>query len=96
MENNYNGFTNKATYLLSQWVNNQEYSYNLWTTRAKNLTTDELTEDLKEYFEEEIYPLAGTTPYTDLLDLALELVNWREIAIKLKESTEKPDLEKKS
>jgi hypothetical protein len=96
MENNYNGFTNKATYLLSQWVNNQEYSYNLWTTRAKSLTTDELTEDLKEYFEDEIYPLTGTTPYTDLLDLALDLVNWREIAIKLKEGNERTDLDDKS
>ena len=96
MENNYNGFTNKATYLLSQWVNNQEYSYNLWTTRAKSLSVNDLTEDLKEYFEDEIYPLAGTTPYTDLLDLALDLVNWREIAIKLKENNERTDRDDKS
>jgi len=91
MEDRYNGYTNNATYLISRWVNNQEYSYNLWTTKAKTLTEDQLTKDLKEYFEDEIYPLARTTPYSELLDLALDLIYWREIAIRLKENNERTD-----
>lgn len=91
MEDKYYGYSNKATFLISRWVNNQEYSYNLWTIKSKTLNEDELTADLKAYFENEIYPLAGTTPFTDLLDLALGLVHWREIAIRLKESNERTD-----
>jgi hypothetical protein len=91
MKDEFDGYTNKATWMVSRWVNNQEYSYNLWTTKAKTLDEDKLTEDLKEYFEDEIYPLARTTPYTELLDHALGLVHWREIAIRLKESNERTD-----
>lgn len=81
----YNGYTNYQTWIISMWINNEEKLYNYWMDRARKNGDDyALGEEIKKYFEEDNNPLADTANYyTDLLNSALGLVNWREVAQEL-------------
>lgn len=93
MENKtHNGWTNYETWAVALWLDNQESSYRYW--RAVAQETIQLTKLLEERREEagttladrikdEILdgiPTAITGFYADLLQAALEEVNWLEIA----------------
>ncbi len=81
----YNGYSNKPTYLVALWIQNNPELYDLWTNKAKTLEGDSLIKELKAYFEDQAYPLTGATVYSDLLNYSLGRVNWEEIAETIKE-----------
>lgn len=76
----YNGWTNYET-----WAVNEDSSYGYWTERARELKGKDdaitvLASELQDSFQEAIPEQVDGTVYRDLLDAALERVNWREIA----------------
>lgn len=91
----YNGRTNRATWAVNLWIENEEPSYR-WSRRlAKDCYRDAeadgtftraeqaqsaLAEALKEEIEDGNPLNDANNLYSDLLSSALESVNWREIA----------------
>jgi hypothetical protein len=77
----YNGWTNRETWLVSLWLNNDEASYQLLLEAISlNKTNFKKSEWLKSKLEDEMYDLpleAGL--WTDLLSTALAKVNWLEV-----------------
>ena len=90
----YNGYTNKPTWLVELWIDNEQESYYLWYKRAEQIKEEEgasaayvLENEMKDHFEQ-WQPLEGATVYSDLLGWALAYVNWREIAENILEALE--------
>ena len=87
MCNKYNGWTNYETWNVALWLDNEQYTQELWSSRARELLEDEeeypnaiLQDELKE-FVENINPLANdASMYSDLLGAAIDSANWYEIA----------------
>jgi hypothetical protein len=80
----YQGWTNYETWAVALWLNNEEGSYRYWREQAREWcdyedTTIHLVEQLKEELNEAA-PELGTTLYADLMNSALERVDWYEIA----------------
>ncbi len=88
------GWENYATWAVHLWLTNDEPSYNLWTDQAltvwENSEADdiftrsevarrELAESLKAAVEEDV-PLDGGSLYSDLLESALDDVQWGDVA----------------
>ena len=83
----FEGFTNKATWTISLWINNDEYLNSYWQDQIKHDPDPyELSEALKDFFTGENYPFESASVHADLLDWALALVNWDEIAKNLLET----------
>lgn len=76
---------NKATSIISLWINNDESLYKYWTNQAKDLESYELSQKLKDYFAIDNYPFDGASAYSDLLTMALSQVDWLIVAKDLKE-----------
>lgn len=85
----YNGYTNKPTWAVSLWLNNNQGDHQYWTDRAEEMlenspdeeqATSRLAETLKRFIVDHSYPLSEATLYTDLLNFSLAFVEWREVA----------------
>jgi hypothetical protein len=75
----YNGYTNYETWNVALWIDNEQYSQEYWREQAENAESiHDLEEELKQYFQDEMPVVTGT--YADLLQSALDNVNWRELA----------------
>jgi len=84
----YNGWTNYETWNVKLWMDNDEGSYRYWQDIAEELWEDvekdkddfctQMSRRLKDEHEENMPELQGT--YADLLDAAMSVVDWYEIA----------------
>lgn len=81
----YNGWTNKATWLVKLWIDNDQGSQAYWLEAARDRGAYDLSEMLKEEFEEAaddefegIISKAGF--YSDLMSWALAMVDWSAVA----------------
>ena len=94
-EKGYNGWKNYETWNVKLWIDNEQGTQEYWDERATELYKEAkksehltkkseaayaLSNELKEYFDDN-NPLADqSSTYTDLLGHALGNVDWREIA----------------
>jgi hypothetical protein len=78
----YKGFTNKPTWILSAWIHKKEESYSHWLKQARSVTEKKLSDELKQHYGQDRVPLinAKDTLYRDLFEYALEIINWDEIS----------------
>lgn len=83
---NYNGYSNRSTWALAIWIMTDESLKNYWKYKAKTFMEEELTEELKNYFEERNPLSKDFTFYSDLLNNSLKEINWNEVARNLKEA----------
>jgi len=80
-ENTYNGWTNYETWCVNLWLDNEEWMSETLFGIATDTDLDvyDKSEALKD-FVNELNPLVdGASMFTDLLNGALSMVNWREI-----------------
>lgn len=78
MSEQYNGWTNKQTWLVFSWITKDERDYLSWTQRARSSDEYDLSQQIRNAVEEGMPDLPGL--YTALLNGALDEVNWREVA----------------
>lgn len=74
-----NGYTNRATWIASVWMSNDEDMYTYWTDAAASCDS---IEELTGMMELELHDMAPEMDgmYGDLLEAILEQVEWYEIA----------------
>lgn len=78
----YSGYTNYETWLVSLWIDNDQGLYNDVQELARENVDSEydLANAIKDFIEE-FNPLAENADmFSDLLQSALQNVNWQEIA----------------
>jgi hypothetical protein len=77
----YNGWSNRETWLASLWLNNDQGSYELLTTVLRlNIPSFRKAERLRSLFEDQMYDLPlEASLWCDLLGTALARVNWLEV-----------------
>src|SRR4051794_4558851 len=97
-ERKYNGWTNYETWVVKLWLDNEESSYRYWTGEARRWHgEDEAAQGLAAQLKDELSeasPVNEPTVYGDLMNAALEEVNWLEIAESyLEEVAEAPTLD---
>ena len=83
-EERYNGWTNWETWLANLWIGNEYESYSYWKEAAEVNDTYDLSQMMKEHFEESI-PEDCTGFFRDLINGELSSINWYEIAEQFKE-----------
>lgn len=78
----YNGWTNKATWLVKLWIDNDQGEQDYWLSEAKNSPDIyTLEQALIDYHEEQLLGLRGSNGLgSDLMSWALALVDWAAIA----------------
>src|SRR5262245_56872134 len=81
---NYNGWANQKTWLVNLWLASEEPSYRYWTLQArewhgKRAAPLGLARQFKREFSEKS-PVDESTVYGQLVNAALEEVDWVEIA----------------
>ena len=77
----YNGWTNRETWLVSLWLNNDRDSYEL-LNNVLGLSTSNArkAEKLQNLIEDQMYDLElEASLWSDLLSTALAKVNWLEV-----------------
>ena len=86
---NYNGYTNRETWLVSLWINNEQGSHEYWRERAGSCRVNHpgraagyLAAELEREFEEGMGNILPASPgfWDDLLGTALARVDWLEVA----------------
>jgi len=82
----FNGYCNKPTWTLAIWLDTDESLKNYWRYKSKSLSEDELSKELQTYFEDRNPLSKEFTIYSDMLNNSLKLINWREVAKKLKDN----------
>ena len=95
MCNTYNGYKNYETWNVALWIDNDEGSQAYWEGHALEILNDSkpgnycsledkarrtLADELKDYHEENSPTAEGNSVYSDLLQAALDSVDWWEIA----------------
>ena len=82
---------NYETQTVLNWLNNDEGMYNSLSDEARNLSVGNLADYIQEYVRED--PIFDTSSMlTDLLNAALQEVDWNEIASTFKEDEDDRDL----
>lgn len=82
----YNGWPNYETWLVNLWLDNDEKTYRRWCAGADKLSEWELARVLETAHKDASYDLTGATGmWADLIGAALDRVDWRSIANRLKE-----------
>jgi len=82
----FNGYSNKPTWTLAIWLETDESLKNYWRYKSKSLPEDELSKELQTYFEDRNPLSKEFTIYSDMLSTSLKLINWGEVAKKLKDN----------
>jgi hypothetical protein len=85
VEEEFNGYANKPTWTLAIWLETDESLKNYWKYKTKSLSEDELSKELRAYFEDRNPLSMEFTFYSDILTNSIKLIDWREIAKKLKD-----------
>lgn len=77
----YNGWSNRETWLVSLWLNNNEYSYLLLNDILRlNISNSSKAHKLQELVDNQLDDLElGASLFSDLLSTALAKVNWLEV-----------------
>ena len=77
----YNGWTNRETWLVNLWLNNDMGSYEfLLEICRKNCETWEKAEELEAYFQDQLECMYDTPSFwSDILGTALDRVDWYRI-----------------
>ena len=77
----YNGWTNRETWLVSLWLNNDPVSYSMFSEALELDTSDfKKAEWLETQIKDEMYDLPlEASLWCDLLGTALARVDWREV-----------------
>jgi len=86
IEEEFNGYTNKPTWTLAIWLETDESLKNYWKYKTRSLPEDELSRELQAYFEDRNPLSREFTFYSDILTNSIKLIDWREIAKKLKDN----------
>lgn len=77
----YNGYTNYQTWNIALWIDNDQGLHEMCKDMERLDDVRALATWLKEYFIDEINPLADqANTYADLLGHALASVDWYEVA----------------
>ena len=75
----YNGWTNRETWVVNLWLTNDESYYEELQAIIKNFDSNEQAEELEQYVHW-IIDVDEASMTTDLLSTSLGRVNWHEIA----------------
>ncbi len=75
----YNGWTNRETWIVNLWLTNDECYYEELQAIIKNFDSNEQAEELEQYVHW-IIDVDEASMTTDLLSTSLGRVNWYEIA----------------
>lgn len=77
----YNGWTNRETWLVSLWLNNDRNSYSIFSEALElNESNFVKAEWLDNHLRDEMYDLnLDASLWSDLLATALTKVNWLEV-----------------
>ena len=75
----YNGWTNRETWIVNLWLTNDECYYEELQAIIKNFDSEEQAEELEQYVHW-IIDVDEASMTTDLLSTSLGRVNWHEIA----------------
>ncbi len=77
----YNGWVNRETWLISLWLNNDEYNYRLLIDILElDISVDDKAKRLQELVEDQMYSLElGANIFSDLLSTSLSKVDWLEV-----------------
>ena len=77
----YNGWSNRETWVVNLWLNNEPYSYDMLQHIIKAFdTVSEQAEELENYVRNDDNSLTGeASMWSDLLSTSLGRVNWYEI-----------------
>ncbi|OFY68938.1 MAG: hypothetical protein A2V46_15655 [Bacteroidetes bacterium RBG_19FT_COMBO_42_7] len=86
IEEEFNGYTNKPTWTLAIWLETDESLKNYWKYKTRSLPEDELSKELQAYFEDRNPLSMEFTFYSDILTNSIKLIDWKEVAKKLKDN----------
>ena len=77
----YNGWVNRETWLISLWLNNDEYNYRLLSDILElNVSNSNKAKILQEVVEDQMYDLdLRANLFSDLLATSLSKVDWLEV-----------------
>jgi len=91
--NKYNGYTNKPTWQIMSWINNDQVIYKHFHDKLSGMIADapteynsiliELADYIKSWFnadEELNVNLTQSNAIADILNYVLDIINWEEIA----------------
>jgi hypothetical protein len=93
VEEEFNGYTNKPTWTLAIWLETDESLKQYWRFKSKSLPEEDLSKELQTYFEDRNPLSREFTIYSNLLVDSLKLINWGEIAMKLKDNEREKNIE---
>ena len=75
----YNGWTNRETWVANLWLTNDEWYYQELCSIIKNFEASEQPEEIEKYVHW-IIDIDDSSMTSDLLSTSLGRVNWYEIA----------------
>ncbi len=86
----YNGWTNYFTWAVHRWLTNDELNYNLILeiVHTSERGTD-CDDGIKKFVESRNPLIESVSMFTDILNYALDMVNWTEISGTLAEDEDK-------
>ena len=85
---NYRGWENYETWAVVLWIENDEELQNYFYELSKELTKDELAQEIVNYLQDENPVLLGPSCFSDFMQNAIGNVNTHEIAEFIKECVE--------